>query len=723
LNSPSLNPNFFKVLITNKLQPIFRKTQHNKSKQKRNKNNDEGPTTEIQINDILTKKRLSKKKIITYLYEVETSTDTEEVLKSWIIYHLEERKNAISTAITYLGAVKGFVKQIRKNKIDIYDDINVDRLLKQLKEQEKLTDTQVGVLAPFYKYGMHLYDFPKIPFFKNIKTKSDGLVRAGFISENIFQNFISDYKSKSNDSIVFKEIMVFIFFVLFRSGLRIGELQKLRIRDVELHNSEFCKDIWIYIRSSQKGKNKTRSGYRRIPLGTLLKDDEKKLFIGYFNKVSFKANVDLCSPVFSWDIKKRDPISSNTIYNVFRQHLSSKFDIPFVVHLFRHTAISRIFAILTLDTRLISLTSVYSKEQIEEIRIKLGLVDKNAMWSLAKFAGHASPAMTFSTYIHFTDYYLYSVLSQRNEKYSKYELAIRSGCSSQYLSYYLNELSDGSSIDLTKVNDLIYASLSKFSKKIGKRKEISNTFVESEYKHNNNHSLEDIYIVLKAIENGESIPTTSDQLKIDIEDVRRWFSNAISLSFIKNRKGFSKFFSINKKPTVCGYHLCPTLPPSNIEIGKSKSIFSKSIEVFENQPKEFLQSIKYFIKNCTYSKPELIFTDPKDLQNFLDIIQNFFYKKNITLYLNPLKGPLINSPDKIWTDCVSGKGKLIVLDEVINQRHKFPYGKITLKILHPNNEKKIETAHKKEISINAFHSHTLTYVFHMFAIKYLNLKK
>ncbi|MEZ5495219.1 MAG: tyrosine-type recombinase/integrase [Gammaproteobacteria bacterium] len=89
------------------------------------------------------------------------------------------------------------------------------------------------------------------------------------MSNQVFNRFLNKYKSSKNDLQYYKRMMISIFIILYRTGLRVGEVLKIKLKDIEISD-----EFWIDIRENNKGDNKTYSSLRRIPLGILLKKEE-----------------------------------------------------------------------------------------------------------------------------------------------------------------------------------------------------------------------------------------------------------------------------------------------------------------------------------------------------------------------------------------------------------------------------------------------------------------
>jgi integrase len=160
---------------------------------------------------------------------------------------LEERKNKAGTADAYLNLIGVLWLKADKEELENFLNLSILDKPNELKE----------CLNRFLVFCNVNSDVPSVSTFHNLK-KSDNLVRAGFISEELYFELIQKINKSSQRS---QDIGMFVsfFFFAYRTGLRLTEIKKLRIRDVE--DSDV---LWIYVRPNQHKDNKTFSGYRKF---------------------------------------------------------------------------------------------------------------------------------------------------------------------------------------------------------------------------------------------------------------------------------------------------------------------------------------------------------------------------------------------------------------------------------------------------------------------------
>ena len=194
---------------------------------------------------------------------------------------------------------------------------------------------------------------------------------------------------------------------------------------------------------------------------------------------------------------------------------------------------------------------------------------------------------------------------------------------------------------------------------------------------------------------------------------------------LKNSRGNLRFVSKEKTIPKSGNFLAPTKPQSSNELKLIRKIFAKSNDLYEKHSEAFLSSINYYIDRWNYSTRFLAFSKPEDLLSFLKIISNFFPKKSIKLEFSPPKTYNHLIYELVWSDCEIYADKPEITAEV-NQNRKYPNGRIKLRILHPDNNELVEkannTRNNKKLGpqISVYHTHVLTFVYYLFAVRYLD---
>ncbi len=619
------------------------------------------------------KKKPSRNKVLDYLYELEPVTEPECCLHNWIIFNLEERKNKVSTANSYLNMIGKIWLQADNEKVDILDEEELEQFLQKKTIGEK--DEIKKCFNRFLKYS-HVNDgVPNVKIFNNI-DKPDNLVRAGFISEQLYFELLENINKSSQRSQ--DKLMLLSFFIFaYRTGLRLTEIKKIRIRDIE--DSD---ELWVYVKPNQHEDNKTLSGYRKFNLGVLLTKNEYTFVKRYIHFKKLKPNVNFSSLLFSYDFTPSQLISNGIIYKNFRRSFAKKYNLPFVFHLMRHTALSKLFVILSDNKNLIKKLTCYSETQIKRIQKRFNFKSKNIFYNLGALAGHSSPKTTFQSYVHFCDYLLFCELNKYKRVFIFKELEAMSGCSRQYLSYYINkEKLNKNSIPLNRINKMLATSLKKYCNhiKVDRTvlKEPKNKFVEKV-------SSMDCLLALREIEKKNPVKHIPNKY------IEKWVKNAKFLSDLKTQKGKPRLFSKDKTIPKLGYHLAPTKPQTLFELNIAKTnILDKAQDVFNLNKPAFRKALHYFVNNSTYTVPGLKFNSPEMLSEFLEVIKYFYNKKHIIIEVKVQKGLMRKNQIAEWKSALRKKATYKSSNIKINRINDFPYGQATLHIQHPEAEKLI----------------------------------
>lgn len=587
------------------------------------------------------KKKPSKNKVIKLLNSFEPNTDCESYLHDWLIYNLVERKNKVGTAYKYLHRAGKIWLKADSEGVNIFNEVELENFLNISilgKSNEEKT-----CLNRLLEYCIVNFGIPKVSTFHNLE-KSDNLVRAGFISEKLYFELIQKINKSSQRS---QDIGMLICFFIFayRTGLRLTEIKKLRIRDIEDSDG-----LWIYVRPNQHEDNKTFSGYRKFNLGVLLTKNEYTYVRKYIKFKKLKPNVNLSSLLFSYDLSPSQMISDGLIYKNFRMHFSKKYDLSFVFHLMRHTALNKLFIIFSNNKYLITKLTCYSDKQIKIIQKNFNFKGKNSYYNLAALAGHSSPDSTFQNYIHFCDYLLYSELNKHKRHYSFKQLENLTGCNRQYLSYHINnKRNNRGSIPLNRIKNILSKSLKQFSTNI---KTDNKTNKEPQHEFTNKPTSIDCYLALKEIEDNKPVDYISR------EYLDKWIKNAKYLSSLKTGQGMPSLFSGNKIIPKSGCHLAPVLPNTLYEINIAKTnILDKAEDVYRQNKNAFKEALNYYVHNSTYTVSGLSFKDPEQLDGFLDVLQHFFKKKHITILVKTQKGFSKTKQFDVWKT-INGKVKI-----------------------------------------------------------------
>ena len=283
-------------------------------------------------------------------------------------------------------------------------------------------------LKKFHKSLMHNFDVPRVNYLDQLKSDDLQMCRSSYITPVMwahFNNLIGRQVELSKEQ---KSIFKIICMLAYRTGLRIGEILGLRLRDLAMieldlktigneeyyyltaSNPQFIK---IFIRNNYHRQVKTTNAKRGIRLDELLTEPELNEFIGLIKKY-LNVKVDQrrlgAEDCFIFQDEFGQIFSSRFIGAKTKEIFDTLFNNEphdYSFHSFRHTATNNLALILKGSEALIRSWIRYSPDQIAKIKnYLLGNMDSIAgrqdVWKiLAHFIGHSSIEMTANYYLHF----------------------------------------------------------------------------------------------------------------------------------------------------------------------------------------------------------------------------------------------------------------------------------------------------------------------------------
>ncbi|WP_318508096.1 tyrosine-type recombinase/integrase [Photobacterium leiognathi] len=233
------------------------------------------------------------------------------------------------------------------------------------------------------------------------QEKSTQHTRAGFVDEPLFSALlvhIEHLKDLNDDE---KLCLKSLCIISYRCGLRLSELQKLQLRNVEI------SDIgWIDIRDNRYGNNKIASSRRKVPLFPLLLEHEKVIVQQHLVQRRLLHNKQN-SLVFSFGHNPYQCFDTSEVSRFVGQTLKALSGLNhFVFYHLRHSCLSRLQLVFELDEELDTLGNLCRYSHLQRADIKstlLGQSLQKGYFAIAALAGHESPEMTFAHYFHFSD--------------------------------------------------------------------------------------------------------------------------------------------------------------------------------------------------------------------------------------------------------------------------------------------------------------------------------
>lgn len=283
-------------------------------------------------------------------------------------------------------------------------------------------------LKKFHSSLIHNFGAPRVNYLDQLKSDDLQMCRASYITPVMWAHFNNLIGRQVELSKQQKSIFKIICMLAYRTGLRIGEILGLRLRDlamIELEvktigNEEYYyltagnpQVIKIFIHNNYHRQVKTTNAKRGIRLDELLTERELNEFIGLIKK-HLNVKVDQrrlgAEDCFIFQDEFGQIFSSRFIGAKTKEIFDTLFNNEphdYSFHSFRHTATNNLALILKGSEALIRSWIGYSPDQIAKTKnYLLGNMDSIAgrqdVWkNLAHFIGHSSIEMTANYYLHF----------------------------------------------------------------------------------------------------------------------------------------------------------------------------------------------------------------------------------------------------------------------------------------------------------------------------------
>ncbi|WP_279475511.1 hypothetical protein [Aeromonas veronii] len=119
-------------------------------------------------------------------------------------------------------------------------------------------------MTSLHSYAVASYHLAPLPEELVPRERQRPHVRATYLSEPLFRQLLRGMERMTHTSSSYRECLSALYIVAYRAGLRLSEIQKLRLKDIE--RSPEC---WLYIRDTRLDDGKSDSATRKIPPGGL----------------------------------------------------------------------------------------------------------------------------------------------------------------------------------------------------------------------------------------------------------------------------------------------------------------------------------------------------------------------------------------------------------------------------------------------------------------------
>lgn len=265
--------------------------------------------------------------------------------------------------------------------------------LDRLKDSQKFT---YGRLKAFHDYQRMHFDAPYVYFPWGSNRQ---VIKANIISPRIYYA-MKEYVQSSELEVDQKRLCLIVLTLAYRTGMRINEIIGIKVKDITdigIINGQVIEVPKIILKPNRYRRLKSSSAKRVIPLDSLFKDDELKLFIAFYYQQKRLKRRYLFSQG-SGDQPLPSVFFSNMMKIIWDRLLITH---DFTFHSFRHTAISQLALVLSGSPLAQIMTDYDTAHSDAIVKALLANSKEQGMWfGLASFAGHLTPDTTFEYYIH-----------------------------------------------------------------------------------------------------------------------------------------------------------------------------------------------------------------------------------------------------------------------------------------------------------------------------------
>lgn len=492
----------------------------------------------------------------------------------------------------------------------------------ELGKTEKAKNTIAGYIDDIHRYMVNNFNIEPIA---PLSSATRAHHKTGYLSETMFQAILINaqrLKIAKDES----EAIQLSLILGQRCGLRIGEIVKIRLNDVAQLSA------YLEVRDNKYGNNKTSSALRRVLLQQLLTDSDmlllKRILI---RRQQSKGDTLIASqagkPYLSSDMSRilTNLIKSSTGLAYLTTHhlrhscltnfqlMSFLYDSSYRFDDYDHGSLQALKNLLPYDEGKAREILKYIETSIQYKKI----------YALAGIAGHASPSTTFASYVHLTDIEL-GLLLYHTDFLLQPEHSDVLGVPRRRK----NELKSNP----IAVNDYFIKKIK--LKPIIKPKDKNQLIdpVSVKHKKRKKYAFDEVRQVLNAYtQKGDYTHTELiDIFEIEQHVFDGWLSNAWHL------RNHADFQTIHNKPRLFtsenSDQLLPTLDRFAEDRDSMKKMTSKFRELYKAGDKALIhQFVLHTLKNSQYHKNHINFNDSDMLKDYLKILVNLVYKKDIRL--------------------------------------------------------------------------------------------
>ncbi|WP_201614003.1 tyrosine-type recombinase/integrase [Psychrobacter sp. JCM 18902] len=489
----------------------------------------------------------------------------------------------------------------------------------ELSKTPKAANAAAELIDKIHQYMVAHHNIESIPPFA---TSDRSHHRVGYISESMFQAILNKIDSLTM-TVDEKQAISLTLILGQRCGLRIGEIVKIRIRDIaETQN-------YLEVRNNKFGNNKSLSALRRISLSQLLLESDMQLIRRVYIKRSRYKNQTLIANQAGM------PYNSNAISKIISSLIKEVTGLKYLTtHHLRHSCLTNFQLMSFLYDKdykfnnhssakfLKSLLPYEDKQAVNIINHFETSLAYKKVYALAGVAGHASPSTTFASYVHLTDIQIGLLLYHVDFKLSVKHAPL--------LKTPRRRKHEIENVPL-KINEyLIYKMKLPELPQPKSSKSVSENLTKQTDK-TKRYAFDEVNQILEAYTEKGDYEYLMHIYDVSQETFETWHHNAKRLreaSEFQTTKGNPRLFDPNNK-----HSLLPVKDRYGDDRKNMIRMTDKFRDIYKgsNDKGAINKFVFHTLINAQPSKNFIIFKHPADIYNYLEIVCQLVYKKDISL--------------------------------------------------------------------------------------------
>jgi integrase len=500
-------------------------------------------------------------------------------------------------------------------------------------------------------------------------------VRAAFVSRRMLYAALRPLRESGT-----REREIVFFILMYRLGLRPGELAGLRVEDLEASD-----ELRLRIRGNWARDLKRTTSVRVVPCASLLPERERAFVLRFLRSVQ-ESCTDQRHFVFAPPMNPTQP-ENVRYFGTLLSALMKDAGYPGVCQYdLRHTALSTMQLIVEQEYALTAVTG-YRPDECETIRrvlVNPTATGQDDYFALARFAGHCAPDTSFASYLHFGELLLHRRLERTASPLPIPLVSKVAGISELALTRAARRGGAADArIPAATARSLIEREhMSEFVRqKPGTPLADNPLLANSESDAPPPRILADAWLkILEECETNKPLIEICAKHSVDLHDLERKLANARLLNYLPSRKRAPRHVSAERRRDH-ETRLTPPDVPDKAVHNEVNALIARLRSQWKTRRDDITWAVCYYFTHSTSTHPGIIFHDPADLRRLVDLMQAEVPYARWRIRLRP-------PPDGSWQQYAAKwqvRSRLTVeKDRPLRKADRYSHGIARLSLRHPN---------------------------------------